>query len=180
MSLTPPALYMFYVGGMVEGCQVELHDMRFAVGSSPEDCYGQLVDQWWGIPESFHLDAWGPVLHADGFNVAVTRGAPGPQRLWFVNLGGYDPAKFTELHHNALVVAPDARAAKQRALAQVEGWESPHKDFVANVETAVDLTAQLGQGGWGIILTQGPAKPFQFEARYVPVGKMAAKGQLPQ
>ena len=36
-------------------------------------------------------------------------------KLFFVNLGGYDPDEFTELHKNVLLVAPDAKTAKAKA-----------------------------------------------------------------
>jgi hypothetical protein len=36
----------------------------------------------------------------------------GDERLFFANMGGYDPREFAELHRNILVVAPDAKSAK--------------------------------------------------------------------
>ena len=97
------------------------------------------------IPESLHLDCWGAVEQADGFDIALTRDAPheGIDKLFFVNLGGYDPAEFSELHKNILLVAPDAKAAKAKALARIEDWSLPHKDSLFEVEKAIDVTAQL-------------------------------------
>ena len=81
---------------------------------------------------------------ADGFDIALTKEAPrdDASRLFFVNVGGYDPAQFTELHKNILLVVPDARTAKARAKAEIRtGWQ-PHKDRLFEVEKAVDLTAR--------------------------------------
>ena len=36
-------------------------------------------------------------------------------KLWFVNMGGYDPSSLLELHQIGCVVAPNAQAAKNRA-----------------------------------------------------------------
>ncbi|GGC98962.1 DUF1543 domain-containing protein [Aquisalinus flavus] len=166
-------LFMVYVGGMAKGCHVELHDVRFVIGDSIEACYDDLCAQWWGTPQSLHLDCWGEVHWADGHGVEV-RDEPqqGGPKLWFVNLGGYDPALFTELHENLLVVAGDARAAKKRALAQIEGWTAPHKDNVLTVEASVDVSTQMARPGRYVHLTpQAEKQPFAFEARYVPIGK---------
>jgi hypothetical protein len=72
-------LFMFYVGGDCGGSNIELHDIRFSVGETPEDCHDDLRRQWWGTPESLHLDCWGAVEHADGYHVALTTTAPSEQ-----------------------------------------------------------------------------------------------------
>ena len=109
-------LFMFYIGGNCRTSNVELHDVRFSVGAKPEDCYADLRRQWWGDPESLHLDSWGEVQQADGYDVSITQD-PTPEtgdKLFFVNLGGYDAAEFGELHKNLLIVAADAKAAKAK------------------------------------------------------------------
>lgn len=168
-------LFAVIVGGAVEGCHVELHDTRFVVGNQIEDCYDALRAQWWGTPQSLHLDAWGPLEWADGHRIEIGRAADaedGAQRLWFLNLGGYDPGRFAELHHDLFMVAPDWRSAKTRALAEVKSWDAPHKDNAFDVERAVDVASALG-ADWRLKLTPDPAsRPFAFEARYVPIGKM--------
>jgi hypothetical protein len=112
-------LYMVVVGGDFRNSNVELHDVRFCVGGRIEECYADLHRQWWGEPASLHLDGWAEVNWADGHEVTL---APGPvaeraERLFFVNLGGYDPTEFGELHKNVLMVAPTAKAAVAKALA---------------------------------------------------------------
>ena len=83
-------LFMFYVGGDCGNSNVELHDVRFSVGETPEECRDDLRRQWWGEPESLHLDCWGEVEQADGHDIAITRAAPddSADKLFFVNLGG--------------------------------------------------------------------------------------------
>ena len=68
-------LFMFYVGGNCGNSNVELHDVRFSIGETQEDCHEDLRKQWWGNPESLHLDCWGAVEQADGFDVALTKEA---------------------------------------------------------------------------------------------------------
>lgn len=168
-------LFAVIVGGEVEGCHVELHDTRFVAGERIEDCYDALKAQWWGTPESLHLDAWGPLEWADSYRIEIARAADAGdslQRLWFLNLGGYDPKEFTELHRNVFMVAPDWRSAKTRAIGDIKHWDAPHKDTALDVERTIDVESALS-AGWRVKLTaDADRRPFSFEARYVPIGKM--------
>lgn len=165
-------LFMFQVGGNFKNSNVELHDIRFSIGEIVEDCYADLRTQWWGDPESLHLDCWGEVEQADGHDISLVAGSgePAADRLFFVNLGGYSPTEFTELHRNVLIVAGDAPAAKAKALTLVQNWSRPHKDRLFEVDKAVDLSATLQQHGYAVQLSRaGTAKPFIFTCDYVPI-----------
>lgn len=163
---------MFYVGGNFRNSNVELHDVRFSVGETPEECRVDLRKQWWGDPESLHLDCWGEVEQADGYDVALTRdhGVRHAERLFFVNLGGYDAKEFGELHKNVLLVASDTKAATARALVEINRWALPHKDNVFEVEKAVDVTALMSRYGCVLTLTKASlVKPFRFTCDFVPI-----------
>ncbi len=165
-------LYMFYIGGDFGDSNIELHDVRFAVGNRPEDCYEDLRRQWWGDPKSLHLDCWGPIEQADGHDVTLTDEpqAEAAAKLFFVNLGGYNALEFGELHKNVLIVAPDAAAAKRKALAQVNDWMQPHKDRLFEIEKAIDLTALLARQGRALTLRPAVTeKPFAFTCEYLPI-----------
>src|ERR1700755_2363672 len=164
---TPPAaarkkqavlmkLFMFYVGGNCGNSNVELHDVRFSIGETPESCHADLRTQWWGDPKSLHLDCWGAVEQADGFDVTLTAHPPPENfgKLFFVNLGGYDPAEFGELHRNILLVATDAKTAKAKALAQIQHWTMPHRDKLFEIEKAIDITAQMQRYGYSLQLVK--------------------------
>ncbi|MEO6842457.1 MAG: DUF1543 domain-containing protein [Bradyrhizobium sp.] len=165
-------LFMFYVGGNCGNSNVELHDVRFSIGETPEDCHADLRRQWWGDADSLHLDCWGAVEQADGFDITLTTDAPrdGGEKLFFVNLGGYDPAEFSELHRNVLLVTRDATIAKQRAKAQIRHWSSPHRDSLFEVEKAVDVTSLMQRYGYSLQLTKAMnEKPFTFVCQYLPI-----------
>lgn len=169
-------LFMFYVGGSCRGANVELHDVRFAIGDAPEACHADLRRQWWGDPKSLHVDCWGEVRQADGHDVAVEpgpgseAGAEGGLRLFFVNLGGYDPRAFEELHRNVLVVAPDAALAKRRALSLVEGWTTPHRDALFEVEKLICLSGAVEGAGARLRLTKARIeRPFEFVCGYLSI-----------
>lgn len=165
-------LFMFYVGGNCGNSNVELHDVRFSIGETPEDCHADLRHQWWGDADSLHLDCWGAVEQADGFDIALTTDKPteNADRLFFVNLGGYDPAEFSELHKNVLLVTRDADTAKAKAKAQIQHWSAPHRDKLFDVEKAVDVTALMQRYGCSLKLTKAAGeKPFTFVCQYLPI-----------
>src|ERR1700710_3085832 len=162
-------LYMFYVGGNCGNSNVELHDVRFSIGQTAEDCHDDLRKQWWGDSDSLHLDCWGAVEQADGFDIVLTKDAPqdGAEKLFFVNLGGYDAREFSELHRNVLLVASDTKAAKAKALTLIKGWSLPHKDSLFEIEKAIDVTAQLKARGYFLRLKPAiEEKPFKFVCDY--------------
>ncbi|MEL7489365.1 MAG: DUF1543 domain-containing protein [Pseudomonadota bacterium] len=162
-------LWVIMVGGYPPGAHVEVHDVRFVVGAALEDCFDDIKRQWWGgAPERLHIDAWGALEWADGHGVTISDQPPTHDlRLWFANLGGYDPAVFNELHKNVFVVARDQGEAKKRALATVSGWASPHRDVLAEVEMTVDVAGALADGKYIHLDPDAAEIPFQFEARYL-------------
>ena len=88
-------LFAIYIGGETPGANIEVHDMRFVAAPSILDTYDELLRQWWGKPGSLHVDCWANIDHADGYDVTL-RPEPyrGEEKLYYVNLGGYDRAEF--------------------------------------------------------------------------------------
>ncbi|KTC98742.1 DUF1543 domain-containing protein [Legionella feeleii] len=170
-------LFVIYIGGTHKQSLIELHDMRFVVANSIEDTYPSLRQSWWGIPTSLHLDAWGILDYADGYNIHISTEPPkdNANKLYFVNLGGYDPQQFTELHKNIFVVATDEQEAKQKALQQISEWESPHRDHLHQIEATLELNGLLASDNHYLHLTKAPkTKSFSFTCRYVSIGKLAS------
>lgn len=167
-------LFMFYIGGDCGNSNIELHDVRFSIGASAEACHDDLRRQWWGKPKSLHLDCWGEVTQADGYDIGITTNAPGARapRLFFLNLGGYDASQFAELHRNVLVVASDAAAAKKIAVSRTSGLTQVHRDAGFEVEKAIDVATATRAQDRHIALTKATTeKPFTFVCKYLPIGK---------
>lgn len=138
----PPALWLVVLGGRTASSQIELHDVRFVAGHSIEDTLPELRRQWFGRREGLHLDSFMAVRAIDGWAVRLGRrpSAPGPERLWFVNLGAYRPDSLAELHHFGLVVARSAQAAKAAARRQwLAGALQLHKDDLWAVDDCLAL-----------------------------------------
>lgn len=170
-------LFAIYIGGSTTTSLIELHDMRFVIAPAIEDTYDELKRDWWGTPESLHIDCWGELKSADGYNITL-REHPQEgfdQKLYFVNLGGYDPTEFSELHKNVFVVAPTESKAKVKALKTILDWQSHHEDYTYDVEQAVNLSALAAAKSLYIHLeaTDTPT-PFAFSCKYHPIGKKSA------
>jgi hypothetical protein len=87
-----------------------------------------------------------------------------------LSTSGYDAREFGELHKNILLVAPDTKAAKAKALSQIQRWSEPHKDNLFEVEAAVDVSASLRRYGFFLELTKAAVeKPFTFVCEYLPI-----------
>jgi len=115
-----PEIFMFYLGGSASGANIEVHDVQFAVGDKPEDAFPILVARWFGIKASLHVDAYTVLRWADGWDVTLSREpSAAEERLYFVNLGGYRPDDFAELHKFGLFVATSAGEAKAKAKASL-------------------------------------------------------------
>jgi len=130
-----PTLFLVVLGGRVARAHIELHDVRFVVGRSIDDTLPELARQWFGARRGLHLDSWMAVRCVDGYRVEL-RDEPfaGEERLWFVNLGGYDPLQLAEQHAFGLVVARSAQAARAAALRRMlPGLEQRHKDDLHGV-----------------------------------------------
>ena len=159
---------MFYVGGDCGNSNIELHDVRFSLGNYPRDCYDDLREQWWGTPDSLHIDSWAEISHADGFDVLLSKEPfTGPEKLFFLNLGGYNADDFEEVHKNILVVATSQKAAIQKSIQAQNHWVLPHKDALVNVEKAVLLSKNFEEQGIFVHLQKADeVKPLTFISKY--------------
>ncbi|ALS32030.1 hypothetical protein PTRA_a0704 [Pseudoalteromonas translucida KMM 520] len=136
-------LFMVYLGGRIQGCHIEMHDIRFVVGQNIEQTYTKLKSQWVGDKNSVHMDSYMAINHIDGYQVTVCD-TPVEQtkQLYFVNLGAYRSDLMAEQHDFALYVASSSQEAKQRAKNDLlAGLSHIHKDDLHDVDDcfAIDL-----------------------------------------
>ncbi len=134
-------LYMFYVGGRAGRSNIEVHDVQFAAVAQVEEAYPALRQAWFGDADSLHLDGYLRVRWVGGF--AVSLGASpcsSGLRLYFINMGGYQPEQLAELHAFGLFVAADEAAAKAMARTQLlAGTRLRHKDDLMEVDDCLAL-----------------------------------------
>lgn len=167
-------LFLVVLGGRSRGCHIEQHDVRFVAGQRIEDTVPELRRQWFGLQRGLHLDSWQRIERVEGWRVELRRQPfSGPMRLWFVNVGGYDPACMAELHAFGLFVADNARSAAARAKRQLlVGAAQQHRDDVCAVEPALELDdlLRLDQlGGWHVHLLPAPPEATAADTAWRPL-----------
>ena len=172
---TTPNLYLVVLGGRATNSHIELHDVRWVVGTSIEDTIPSLRQQWFGLLSGLHIDSYKAIQHVDGYAIELIKGrgvcreqqqkAPTAMndQLWFINLGGYDRDSLQELHQFGLIVAPSKQAAKARARRR---WLSRavqvHKDDLHSIESidgVDDCLPILNVEEWQIHLRADPERP---------------------
>lgn len=167
----PHEIICYYIGGSTKTSLLELHDMRFVIATDIEATYSELRKSWWGDPNSLHIDCWGELKSADGYNIHI-RDTPSQssEKLYFINLGGYDPLQFTELHENTFIVSSRESKAKALALKKVLNWQGRHKDYVHEIEKASCINDLVQNKSFYIHLekTDNPT-PFSFVCKYTPL-----------
>ena len=130
-----PNLFMVMLGGRHARANTEVHDVVFAVADSLEESYPQLKNAWFGEQKGLHIDAWMQVegVESAGKKYQIQFSDAQPQaedeKLWLINLGGYDTREFGELHRYVLVVAPNAVEAKQLGKQYFDQKCSVHDKF---------------------------------------------------
>ena len=115
--------------------------------SKIEDTFDNLRKEWFGSPEGLHIDSYKKIVSIDGFKIKLKNlennkfnenycktYSKTNKKLWFVNLGGYDPKSMQEKHEFGLVVASSSSEAKNIAKQKwLDGCKKKHKDDIASL-----------------------------------------------
>ena len=172
-----PNLYIVVLGGKVRSSNIEQHDVRWVVGTSIEETYGQLSMQWFGLNEGLHIDSYMKVNYIDGFKIVLKRIQAGlklsnaksnshnKQLLWFVNLGAYDPSELYELHQFTLVVSHNSISAKKIAMNRcLSNYKYRHNDNTHSIPCSAKVDGCNiieNINGWSIYLEKDPLNRSQ-------------------
>ena len=146
-------LFLVVVGGRSPKANIELHDVRWVIGSKIEDTFDQLRNDWFGSNNGFHIDSYKKIDSIDGYKInLINKESMEPQnkiskkwrisnkKLWFVNIGGYDPNSMQEKHEFGLVVASSFSEAKNKAKSKwLIDCKKKHKDDIYVVEDFTDV-----------------------------------------
>ena len=164
-------LYLVVLGGKANNANVELHDVRWVVGSKIEDTFNVLRRDWFGLIEGLHIDSFKKIKYVDGYSInlkkaennkiknqtLVNRKKASKKTLWFVNVGGYEPNSMQEKHEFGLVVASSALEAKNLAKSKwLIGCKKKHKDDLSPLNNLIgcyDCQVIEYIGNWEIELS---------------------------
>ena len=62
-------LYLVVLGGRAEKANIELHDVRWVVGSTIEETYDTLRKDWFGSSRGLHIDSYKKIQYIDGYKI---------------------------------------------------------------------------------------------------------------
>ena len=62
-------LFLVVLGGKAKKANIELHDVRWVVGSKIEDTYDTLRKDWFGSPQGLHIDSYKKIKYIDGYKI---------------------------------------------------------------------------------------------------------------
>ena len=145
-------LFLVVLGGRAVKANIELHDVRWVIGSRIEDTFDVLRNGWFGSLKGLHIDSYKKINYVDGYKVTLKNiqkkksknnkflNGNTKKNLWFVNIGGYDPSSMQEKHEFGLVVAKSSLEAKNKAKSKwLNGYKKKHKDDIASLKNSIIL-----------------------------------------
>jgi hypothetical protein len=133
---------MISLGGKVQGCNLEVHDVQFVAANDVDETLELLRNNWYGNPEKLHLDSYKVINGADGYALELTLEKPKDKKqLYFVHLGGYKTESTQEIHEIGLFVGETEQEVKENALRSVTASNiQNHVDHMVAVETCLKST----------------------------------------
>jgi hypothetical protein len=112
-------LFMVLLGSKAPKRNVEQHDYFFGIASSIKELVPHMKAFWPEAGASLHIDGWREVTNVDGYAITIEpRSELQPdtsEKLFFINLGGYQSNKLSEQHYTVLTVQSDRAIAVQES-----------------------------------------------------------------
>ena len=147
-----PSLFIVMLGGRHARANTEVHDVVLAVGDTLEDVYPQLKNAWFAEQKGLHIDAWAQIngveFEGKKYQLHFSNAKPNQaeQKLYLINLGGYDAREFGELHRYVLVVAQNSMVAKEKGKQYfAQHWQKQHTDRVLDVDDCLAIDQVYGR-----------------------------------
>ena len=105
-------LFMVLLGSKAPARNVEQHDFYFGIGEGLKALVPQMREFWPEAGSSLHIDGWREITNVDNYRIDILENihtdiVRNPQRLFFINLGGYTSGRLEEQHYTLLSVHDD-------------------------------------------------------------------------
>ena len=147
-----PSLFIVMLGGRHARANTEVHDVVLAVGDTLQEVYPQLKNAWFAEQKGLHIDAWAQIngveFESKKYQIHFSNAQPNQaeQKLYLINLGGYDAREFGELHRYVLVVAQNSMVAKEKGKQYfAQHWQKQHTDRVLEVDDCLAIDQVHGR-----------------------------------
>lgn len=109
---------MILLGCKPPGRHVEQHDFFFGIADSLKDLADEMQAFWPEAQGKIHIDGWREVNTVEGHRVNIIpkqEASSQSKKLFFINLGGYQPNRFEEQHYVILTAKDDSASALRDA-----------------------------------------------------------------
>jgi hypothetical protein len=180
-----PKLHMILLGCTPKGRLTEQHDIFFGIGNSVRELKPEMY-AFWPDGGQLHIDSWREVTQVGGYSVSIVpkeEAAETPEKLFFLNLGGYRRGEFEEYHYKILIVATTmaeaAKASKQTEFYKQWGFQGAvsHIDdkYVLDVDDmhkVADLLSHDMKVKYSIRLEKNEGAEDDLHIGYLKLGKL--------
>jgi len=132
-------LFMVLLGCRPVGRLTEQHDVFFGIGSDVLSLVPAMKKFWPGV--NLHIDAYQSIEIIDNYTITVHEGQffhhdKGDLKLFFINMGGYKPPLFEEMHSKILVVAKSISEAI--CIAKTDAFYVDHQNNEGRLRSHID------------------------------------------
>ena len=99
-------LFYTILGATPKGRNTEQHDVFFGIAETLKDLIPDMKRFWPEAKGKIHIDGYQELKFVDGFELKIVEknSFVSENHLFFINLGGYEPGKFEELHQQYMMV----------------------------------------------------------------------------
>lgn len=110
-------LFYIILGATPKGRNTEQHDVFFGIAKEVYDLKPEIDAFWPEAKGKIHMDAYMEVQFIDSFEIKIVekQDSKDENHLYFLNLGGYKPGVFQELHEKMLMVSTSMAKVIKRA-----------------------------------------------------------------
>jgi hypothetical protein len=142
-------LHACYLGGAVDGFNIEVHDLVFAVGVDIEDCLSQLRAKWKGNDFKPHLDSYCVIESVKGYKIQInqTRSIKKDSNYLFALYLGWSQKDYLgEKHCVEFAVAQNELDAIKKVNSQMDKSDKDdfHVDNRIGVDGCINIQETIG------------------------------------
>lgn len=176
---------MVLLGCTPKGRHTEQHDIFFGIGNSISGLKPDMY-AFWPDGGQLHVDSWREVTQVGGYSIAIVPKEDAietPQKLFFLNLGGYRKGEFEEYHYKMLVVANTmaeaVKASKQTEFYKQWGFKGAESHIddkyaldVDDMHKVEDLLSEDLKEQYSIHIELNEGKEDELHIGYLKLGKL--------
>ncbi|MDQ3073601.1 MAG: DUF1543 domain-containing protein, partial [Bacteroidota bacterium] len=115
----PLKLFVVLLGCKPAGRNVEQHDVFFGIGDSLKSLMPAMRNFWPEGAINLHIDGYMQISQVENYKInikpAEDKLISSAMKLFFINLGGYVPGDFEELHKKLLIPAYNVAEAMKNS-----------------------------------------------------------------